>query len=86
MPNWPVLETAESFQVIAAGKDLDDAVREAAEEAIRAIMRAKGIQFEDAYMLGSLLVGLRINQVVDPLLGARAKVPKGLVSISDFLH
>jgi amidase len=86
MPNWPVLETAESFQVIAAGKDLDDAVREAAEEAIRAVMRAKGIQFEDAYMLGSLLVELRINQVVDPLLGARAKVPKGLVSISDFLH
>jgi amidase len=86
MPKWPILETPGSFQVITAGKDLDEAVREAAEESIRAIMRAKGIPFEDAYMLGSLLVELKINQVVDPLLGARAKVPKWLVSIHDFLY
>jgi amidase len=86
MPNWPILETTESFQIIVAGRDLDEAVKKAAEESIRAIMRAKGISFEDAYMLGSLVVELKINQVVDPLLGARAKVPKGLVSISDFLH
>lgn len=83
--NWPILETEESFQVISAGKSLEEAVREAAEEAVRALMRARKIDFEEAYMLGSLLVNLRINQVVDPLLGVRAAVPKGIVSIDDFL-
>ncbi|RDD53128.1 MAG: formamidase [Candidatus Korarchaeota archaeon NZ13-K] len=84
-PNWPILETEDSFQVISAGKSLDEAMREAAEEAVRALMRARGISFEEAYMLGSLLVNLKINQVVDPLLGVRASVPKGLVSADDFL-
>ncbi|MCS7102757.1 MAG: acetamidase/formamidase family protein [Candidatus Korarchaeum sp.] len=83
--NWPILETEESFQVVSAGKSLDEAMREAAEEAVKALMRARKITFEEAYMLGSLLVSLRINQVVDPLLGVRATIPKGLVSIDDFL-
>lgn len=83
--NWPVLETRDSFQVISAGKSLDEAMREAAHEAVRAIMKSKSISFEEAYMLGSLLVDLRINQVVDPLMGVRAVVPKSLVSIEDFL-
>ncbi len=83
--SWPILETEESFQVIAAGRSLEEAMREAAEEAVRALMRARKTTFEEAYMLGSLLVDLRINQVVDPLLGARAVVPKGIVCIEDFL-
>lgn len=83
--SWPILEREESFQVISAGKSLDEAMREAAEEAVKALMRAMRISFEEAYMLGSLLVNLRINQVVDPLLGVRAVVPKSLVSINDFL-
>jgi len=84
-PNWPVLETKDSFQVISAGKSLDEAMREAAEEAVRALMRARRTTFEEAYMISSLLVNLKINQVVDPLMGVRASVPKSLVSIEDFL-
>ncbi|MEM0042220.1 MAG: acetamidase/formamidase family protein [Candidatus Korarchaeum sp.] len=83
--SWPILETEESFQVISAGRSLDEAMREAAEEAVKALMRARRVPFEEAYMLGSLLVNLRINQVVDPLLGVRAVIPKSLVSINDFL-
>lgn len=83
--NWPILEAEESFQVISAGKSLEEAAREAAEEAVKALMRARKIAFEEAYMLGSLLVSSRVNQVVDPLLGVRAAVPKGIVSIDDFL-
>ena len=83
--NWPILETSDSFQVISAGKSLDEAMKEAAQEAVTTLMRAKNVSFEEAYMLGSLLIDLRINQVVDPLMGVRAVIPKSIVSIESFL-
>ena len=85
-PAWPILETLDSFQVIAAGKDLDEASKNAAEAGVKALMKSRGISFEEAYMLGSLVLELKINQVVDPLLGVRAKLPKELVKIDDFLE
>ncbi len=85
-PAWPILETLDSFQIIAAGEDLDEASKNAAESGVKALMKSRGISFEEAYMLSSLVLELKINQVVDPLLGVRAKLPKELVKIDDFLE
>jgi acetamidase/formamidase len=37
-------------------------------------------------MLGSILVDLRINQVVDPKKGVRASIPVEYLSIEDLLE
>ena len=84
-PKYPVLETSDYYAIIAPGEDLDEAVYKATVEAVNVLKRKYGLTFEDAYMLASLIVNLRINQVVDPKKGIRAEIPKEYVSIEDFL-
>jgi amidase len=57
----------------------------ATETAIEALMFSNNLSFEEAYMLGSLAVNLRINQLVDPKKGVRAEISKDFVKIKDFL-
>lgn len=84
-PEWPVVDSGDHFSILTADEDLDVAVRIAAEQAVNAIIRAKKWSFEEAYMFSSLGVKVAINQVVDPKKGARAIIPKKLVSINDLL-
>jgi acetamidase/formamidase len=51
------------------------------EESVRVLMKTFNISFQEAYMLSSILVELRINQVVNPLRGARAEISKSYVGI-----
>jgi len=76
---WPILETSDSFQVLTCADTLDSACEIASEVSINAISKALKIPFEKAYMLASLVVDLRINQVVDPKRGVRAVIPKEVV-------
>lgn len=80
---WPIVEGPDHFSILVSDEDLDEAVKVAADEAIKAIMRAKGWSFEDAYMLSSLCVKIAVNQVVDPKKGVRAIIPKTIVSLRD---
>lgn len=82
---WPIVEGRDHFSILVSDEDLDQAVRIAAEEAVKAIMRARNWSFEDAYMLSSLCVKMAINQVVDPKKGVRAIIPKTIVSLKDLL-
>ncbi len=82
---WPIVETDDHFSILTSDEDLDKAVRIAADEAVKAIMRAKGWSFEEAYMFSSLGVKVAINQVVDPKKGVRAIIPKSIVTINDLL-
>ena len=82
---WPIVETDDHFSILTSNEDLDKAVRIAADEAVKAIMRAKGWSFEEAYMFSSLGVRVAINQVVDPKKGVRAIIPKSIVTINDLL-
>jgi len=84
-PQWPVLETNDSYAFLTCGETLDEAVRNAAEAAVEAFMREYGWPFETAYMLASLAVNLEINQVVDPKKGARAVISKDLISLDSLL-
>jgi amidase len=84
-PEWPVLETKDSFALLACGGTLDEAARLATEAAVKALMREYGWPFERAYMLGSLAINLKINQVVDPKKGVRAVVSKDFINLRSLL-
>jgi len=85
-PRWPLLETQESYMIIAAAENLDEAAKIASNEAIEALMREHDWSFEEAYMFGSLAVDLKINQVVDPKKGVRAVIPKEYITLESLLY
>ncbi len=85
-PRYPVVESGDRYLIVAFGRDLDEAAYRAAEEAVSVLMRAQGLSFEEAYMLSSLVVDLRVNQVVDPMKGIRAEVPKRYARLEHFLY
>ncbi len=57
---------------------IDKAIRLAAEEALDFLHVVKGLRREDAYMLMSVGVDLRLTQMVDGTKGAHAMIPKAL--------
>lgn len=85
-PRYPIVEAGDRYLIVAFGKDLDEAAYRAAEEAVSVLMRAHGMGFEEAYMLSSLVVDLRVNQVVDPMRGIRAEIPKRYAKLEHFLY
>jgi len=84
-PSYPVLDAGDKYAILAYGETLDEAAYRASEAAVKALAKEHGMSFEEAYMLGSLVVDLRINQVVDPLKGVRAEIPKRYVSLNSLL-
>jgi len=84
-PLLPLVETQTYIHVIGYGEDLDEATRRATEVAVQGLMKEYLFSFEEAYMLASLVVDLRINQAVDPAKGVRASIPKNIISIESLL-
>ncbi|MEM3725754.1 MAG: acetamidase/formamidase family protein [Candidatus Bathyarchaeia archaeon] len=80
-PPWPVLETKSDYAFLVCGDTLDEASVLAVDAAVEALMREHNWSFEKAYMFASLVVDLKINQVVDPKKGVRAVIPKDFVSL-----
>ena len=85
-PRYPILETSNRYALLVPGDTLDSAVYRASEEIVEALKRQYNLEFEEAYMLASLVVDLRINQVVDPHKGVRAEVPKKYISVDSLLR
>ena len=73
---WPILETKYSIQVIASDESLEEASRLALESMIDLVEKNLDLSFEDAYILSSLAVDLKISQVVNPKNTARAAIKK----------
>lgn len=82
---WPLLETESSTLVIGSGKSLEDATRNSMKEAVNILNRSLDIAWEEAYMLGSLVVDAKISQVVNPMVTVRAEIPKSIVSTEKIL-
>jgi amidase len=72
--------------VISSGDNLDEAVYEATSQAVNHIKDSLDIEWEDAYILASLTVDLKISQVVDPKMTVRAAIPKHVVSTEKLLE
>lgn len=81
---WPMLETPDAYMVIASGDTIDEAIREATQQAIELLRQALVLSFEEAYMLASLYVDLKFCQVVDPKKTIRASIPKFVLTNLQF--
>lgn len=55
------------------------------DQAVQHIKDSLDIEWEDAYMMASLAVDLKISQVVDPKMTVRAAIPNYLVSTEDLI-
>ncbi len=72
---WPWLSNQDRLMVIVSAETTDEAYEEATRQMVRYLVDARGMDFNDAYMLMSCVGSLNISQVVDPLLTVRAEIP-----------
>jgi amidase len=72
----PMIETSTEWLTFAAAKTLDEAARLATADMVSFVQNRLGIDFEEAYMLTSLVATLGISQVVDPLMAAKMSISK----------
>ena len=83
---WPILETSYATMVIASGDTLDDGIKAASDQAVEHLASGLDISWEEAYMLASLVVDIRISQVVDPKKTVRAVIPKMILNTDKLIR
>ncbi|MGH6742038.1 MAG: acetamidase/formamidase family protein, partial [Bradyrhizobium sp.] len=72
----PRAETPTHHITMAFNEDLDDAAKQALREMIELIGERLDLPADDAYMLASLAVDMRVTQLVDGNKGIHAMLPK----------
>jgi acetamidase/formamidase len=72
----PRAETPTHHVTMAFNEDLDDAAKDALREMIKLIGERLGLPASDAYMFSSLVVDMRVTQLVDGNKGIHAMLPK----------
>ncbi len=75
---WPRAETATHFIAIGLHPDLDEAARLATSEMVDFLVERQGLPAEEAYVLCSLAVDLRVTQLVDGTKGIHAMLSKAI--------
>ncbi len=81
-----MVETQDAFYIIVSHENINSAIEEAVELGVRALQRSNAIPWEDAYMLGSLIMDVEISQLVDPRKTVRVRIPKEYASITNILE
>jgi amidase len=76
----PLVETAEHWKTIASAETMEDAVRRANEDLLALLAREHDFSLTEAYLFSSLVGGLEISQVVDPLVTVRNACPREYLS------
>jgi acetamidase/formamidase len=76
--HWPRAETPTHFIAMGLNTDLDEAARMATREMIEFLVSEKHLSRDDAYILCSLGVDLRVTQLVDQTKGVHAMLPKSI--------
>ncbi|SDJ39409.1 acetamidase/formamidase family protein [Natronorubrum texcoconense] len=76
----PLVETDDAWKTIASAETLEAACELANRDAIELLAAEHGFDTTDAYLFSSLVGGLEISQVVDPLVTVRNAVPKAHLS------
>jgi acetamidase/formamidase len=75
---WPRAETPTHYITMGLDPDLDQAAKLATREMIDYLVVEKGMSRDDAYILCSLAVDLRVTQLVDQTKGIHAMLPKSI--------
>lgn len=78
--DWPVVETAGHFSISTAAQTLDEAAALAVAAGRNFLVQHGGMSANEATMALSMVCDLRINQVVNPLMGVRVCIPRTLVA------
>jgi acetamidase/formamidase len=76
---WPRAETPSHFITMGLHPDLNEAARIATREMIDFLVSEKGMSRDEAYLLCSLAVDLRVTQLVDDTKGIHAMLPKSVI-------
>lgn len=77
--DWPVLETQDSWYVIASGEDLDEAADLALKAMLKFLEKRTDLSINDRVSLLSAIGNLEICQVVDPLKTVRMGISKEIM-------
>ncbi|NLA27285.1 MAG: acetamidase/formamidase family protein [Firmicutes bacterium] len=83
---WPLLETSDYTMVVASGITLEEAIINAVDTSTEYLRGGLGISWEDAYILSSLVVDIKISQVVNPRKTVRAAIPKSLLKTDSIIN
>ena len=76
----PLVETDESWKTIASARTVERAAKLANYDMLGPLEREHGFQTAEAYLFSSLVGGLEVSQVVDPLVTVRNAIPKEYLS------
>jgi amidase len=76
----PVVETPDAWKTLASAETLEQASELAHRDAMALLAADHGFDQTDAHLFGSLVGGLEISQVVDPLVTVRNAIPKAHLS------
>jgi acetamidase/formamidase len=74
----PRAETPTEYMTMAFNEDLDEATKIATREMLDWLVEMKGISREDAYLVASAAMDLRVTQVVDGAKGVHAVIAKSI--------
>ncbi len=77
----PVVVTSEAIKTLASAETMAEAAQLANRDVQDLLMAEHGFDRTDAYMFSSLVGGLEISQVVDPLVTVRNAVPREHLSV-----
>jgi len=75
---WPRVETPTHYITVGLDPDLDQAARIATSEMVRFFTEEKGLTRDEAYILSSVAVDLRVTQLVDGTKGIHAMAARSL--------
>lgn len=71
----PLIDSGDHWKTVASAETLEAASRLAHKDALRLLSKEHGYSTTEAYTFGSLVGGLEISQVVDPLVTVRNAIP-----------
>ncbi|MCJ0617986.1 acetamidase/formamidase family protein [Haloarcula hispanica] len=72
----PLVDTGDAWKTIASAETMEAAVKTANEDLIGLLAAEHEYTLTDAYLFSSLVGGLEISQVVDPLVTVRNSIPR----------
>ncbi|GAB7093594.1 acetamidase/formamidase family protein [Halolamina litorea] len=76
----PLIDTGEAWKTVASAETLEEASKLAHKDAIELLSAEHGFGPTESHAFGSLVGGLEISQVVDPLVTVRNAIPSEHVS------
>ncbi|MCU4744736.1 acetamidase/formamidase family protein [Halobacteria archaeon AArc-m2/3/4] len=76
----PLVETPDAWKTVASAETLERACELAHTDLLAVLEAEHGFDETDAHMFASLVGGLEISQVVDPLVTVRNAIPKAFLS------